>query len=218
MNHLIIGAGEIGNSLKQILDCDIHDVEPFESKHYDIIHVAFPYSKNFIKQVKLYQERYTPTHTVIHSTVPVGTSKKLDAVHSPVTGVHPYLAQSIKTFTKFVGGENAEVVAEELKRFNIPTKAVENSEETEAGKLYNLLTYGINILIEKEIHEYCAKNNLNYDVVYTEFVKSYNKGYKDMGMNWAQMYELKHKPGNIGGHCVTQNAPLLRTKLSKLLK
>lgn len=218
MKHLIIGAGEIGTALQEVLDCDIHDIEPLDEKHYDIIHIAFPYNNSFIKQVKQYQERYTPVHTVIHSTVPVGTSKKLNAVHSPVTGVHPHLAESIKTFTKFVGGDNAEEVAEELRMYNIPAKPVEKSEETEAGKLYNLLTYGINILIEKEIYDYCKKRKLNYDVVYRQFVESYNKGYRDMGMNWAQMYQLEHKAGKIGGHCVTQNAPKLKTKLSKLLK
>jgi hypothetical protein len=32
MKHLIIGNGEIGKALKEIFNCDIHDLSPFDSK------------------------------------------------------------------------------------------------------------------------------------------------------------------------------------------
>jgi len=218
MKHLVIGNGEVGKALQEVFNCDIRDLEKTDFKKYDVIHIAFPYSKKFIKQVKKYQERYNPEYTVIHSTVPVGTSTKLKANHSPVTGVHPKLVESIKTFTKFIGGKDSSILAEEFQKYGINAVAVLRTEETEAGKLYNLLTYGINILIEKEIYKFCVDNGLDYSVVYKDFVKMYNEGYQKLGMNNIKMYELKHKEGCIGGHCVVKNSPLLKTRFSKVLK
>jgi hypothetical protein len=215
--NLVIGQGQIGTALAQVLECDSHDIEPLEG-HYDIIHITIPYSSQFKKIVKECQERYTPEITVVHSTVPVGTCEKLGACHSPVTGVHPDLAESMKTFTKFVSGEGAEVVVEAMKAKNIPAVVAGQSGNTEAGKLFALLIYGVNVLLEKEIFEYCEKNGLDYQVTYTEFVKMYNQGYEDMGKPHYKMYDLVHMTGGIGGHCVTQNAPLLKTKFAKLLK
>jgi hypothetical protein len=217
MKHLIIGNGEIGKALKEIFNCDIHDLYPFDNKQYDILHIAFPYSKKFLKYVREYQERYKPQYTIIHSTVPVGTSNKLNAIHSPVTGVHPRLVESLKTFTKFVSGKGSEIIAEEFNKFGIKSVAVSETKNTEAGKLYGLLIYGINILIEKEIYKFCDDNNLNYNIVYKDFTKMYNDGYKELGMEHIKMYELMHKDGPIGGHCIVKNAPLLKTKFSKIL-
>lgn len=217
MRHLIIGNGEIGKSLEQIFKCDIHDQVPFAPQKYDIIHIAFPFSKKFKKAVKEYQKRYKPTYTVIHSTVPVGTSKKLGAIHSPVNGKHPDLSESIQTFTKLVGGKGAKDIVKEFEKYSVPAKAFDNSDDTEAAKLWILNIYGMNILIEKEIYHYCKKNNLNFDVVYTEMVQAYNKGYETMGMPEFKTYELKHYPGKIGGHCITQNMPHLNSWFAKIL-
>lgn len=217
MTHLVIGQGEIGKALKQVLKCKAHDKTPLEPQHFDVIHIAIPFSNGFAKIVRNYQRRYTPNYTVIHSTVEVGTCEKLKACHSPVTGVHPHLKKSIKTFTKFVGGEGSEVVADELKNYGIPAVPVKFARDTEAGKLFNLLFYGINVLLEKEIWEYCKDNNCDYQTTYKQFVKMYNEGYAKMKMPHIKMYELEHKPGGIGGHCVMENSPMLNTKFSKFL-
>jgi len=217
MTHLIIGEGEIGKALQRILKCKIHDKVPLPAEHYDIIHIAIPYSTGFNKIVRNYQKRYTPTHTVIHSTVEVGTCEKLKACHSPVTGVHPHLQKSLKTFTKFVGGEGSESVANELKRYKIPAVPVKFARDTEAGKLFNLLFYGINILLEKEVYEYCRQNNCDYQTTYKAFVKMYNDGYQKMKMPHVKMYELQHHDGGIGGHCIMENTPMLATKFARIL-
>lgn len=218
MQHLVIGYGEIGKALTQVLKCDFRDKTDDTSKeHYDVIHICYPHFNGFNKSVKSYIKRYTPDYVVVHSTVPVGTCGKLGVLHSPVTGVHPNLAKSIKTFTKFVGGDNSEVIADEFKKYKIPSVPVASASDTEAGKLYNLLAYGINILIEKEIWDFCHKNNLNYDIVYSQFVKMYNQGYEKMKMPHVKIYELKHFEGGIGGHCVMENSPLLNTELSRFL-
>lgn len=218
MQHLIIGNGEIGTALKQVFKCDIRDkTDDNTKKSYDILHIAYPYFSGFEKSVKSYIKRYSPKYVVVHSTVPVGTCEKMGVLHSPVTGVHPHLAKSLKTFTKFVGGGASEVVADEFKKYDIKAVPVTTANDTEAGKLYNLLTYGVNILIEKEIWRFCEDNSLNYDVVYRQFVEEYNSGYKKMKLPQFQMYNLKHFEGGVGGHCIMENAPHLNTPLSKLL-
>lgn len=214
MEHLIIGAGEIGMALQKVFKCDIRDVEEIPFKKYDVLHIAIPYSKKFIEIVMRYRKLYKAKYVVVHSTVPVGTCAKGGFIHSPVTGVHPYLAKSIKVFTKFVSNKK---ITDEFRKYGIPAVYVKGSSNTEAGKLYALAIYGINVLLEKEIHQYCKDNKLNYDVVYRQFVEMYNEGYKKMGMHHIKMYELTHKQGGIKGHCVLQNAPLLKTSLTRVL-
>ena len=94
MINLVIGMGEVGKAIQQILGCDSINSNFDNLKDYDTIHICFPYSDEFIEQVKSYQETYKPSLTIVHSTVPVGTCKKLGAVHSPIRGIHPQWSRS----------------------------------------------------------------------------------------------------------------------------
>ena len=215
MKHLIIGQGEIGSALHSILKCDIRDVKnPIQQAKYDCIHICYPYSDVFCQSVREYKTLYKPKYVVVHSTVPVGTCRELKVIHSPVIGVHPHLERSILTFKKAI---SSRPMAEELKKFGIKTVYVKKSEDCEAGKLYSLLIYGINVLLEKEAFDYCKEEKLTYDIVYNLFTSIYNDGYKEMGMEKYTMYKLQHKEGPIGGHCVAQNAPRLGTPFAKIL-
>lgn len=218
MQQLVIGKGEIGTAIAEIFQCDAIDKGDKFDKTYDVIHVCIGHSRTFEKTVLDYIKIYKPKYTVVHSTVPVGTCDKHNWVHFPITGVHPHLKESILTFRSLVGGKRASELKGYFGDHGIDITTTEKAGNTEAGKLYNLLTYGINVLIEKEIHQYCEDNDLDYEFVYNEFVTMYNDGYEDMGMNWARMYYLMHKEGGIGGHCVMQNAPKLKTKFSRLLE
>jgi hypothetical protein len=85
-----------------------------EGVGFDVLHVAFPYSRDFVNDVKIYKKIFGHAHTItiIHSTVPVGTTDQIDnAVHSPVRGIHPDLVGGIKTFVKFFGGRLAKDAA-----------------------------------------------------------------------------------------------------------
>ena len=116
MEHLIIGLGQIGSALKTVLSqnpeftvggFDLNMEQP--SKRYDMIHVCIPYNSAFIENVKNYQTLFLNPNaiTVVHSTVAVGTCRQINAVHSPVRGIHPNLVGGIKTFVKYFGGERA---------------------------------------------------------------------------------------------------------------
>lgn len=215
MRHLVIGLGEVGSALQKVLECDGFDPKTspivLSPGSWDVVHICFPYSENFISEVKRYQLGIDPKHTVIHSTVPIGTSAKLCAVYSPVRGVHPYMEAGLRTFKKFIGGmgEEAKIVAEELKRWGIRVEVHEHSTNLEAAKLWDTTQYGVMILLEKEITAFCVKNGLTPRVVYKLFNETYNEGYEALGRPEVVRPYLKHKPGKIGGHCVVQNAALL---------
>lgn len=221
---LIIGAGQIGTSLYNILNSskmhyvkirDISDVEINES--VDVMHICFPYSRNFLKSVAKYKKIYNPKYTIIHSTVPVGTSKKCNAYYSPVRGVHPHLEESLVTFIKYIAPRNS-YIKKYFQSAKIPIKEHESRETLEAMKLYCTTIYGLNIIAEKEIWNFCKKHKLDYDTVYTDCNKTYNSGYEKLGFPQYKKYILAHKNGKIGGHCVIPNCDLLNTDIAKFIK
>jgi len=217
-NSLVLGIGQVGTAIAKILGCEGIDKGDIAiHKHYKFLHICFPFKEDFVEQVKIYQEQYTPDYTICHSTVPVGTSRRCNMVHSPVRGKHPDLEKGIRTFTKYFGGSDAYVCAELFKEKGIKVLTTPNPEDTESAKLFDTLIYGINILLEKEIYKFCQDNSLNFDLVYTDFSKTYNSGYEELGHPQYKKYILKHIDGPLGGHCVQNNAEFLDTPFAKLL-
>lgn len=208
--HLIVGYGEIGRSLGKVITADALDrtITPPHAQ-YDVLHIAFPYSSAFIQEVKKYQKKYSPKLTIVHSTVPVGTSKKLGAVHSPVVGVHPNLEKGIRTFVKLFGGPDAKKAAAIFKRQGITTKIFDKAETSEAAKVWDTTYYGWNIIFAKEVARWCKKHKLNFEDVYTFHNHNYNEGYKKLGREDVVRPVLKNVPGKIGGHCVVPNCHLI---------
>lgn len=212
---IIIGAGEIGKSLHKVIGGDISDVTIL-TERYDIIHICFPYSNSFVKEVKRYQELFFPKYTVIHSTVPVGTSRECDAIHSPVIGVHPYLEESLKTFTKFIGGEDASEVADFFRRSGMKVYITDKPETTELMKLLCTTKYGVDIEFAKEAKEQCNKYEVPFEA-YTLWNNNYNYGYTKLSQEQYVRPNLTPIKGKIGGHCVVQNCHLLTSKFTKFI-
>ena len=217
MKSLIIGAGEVGKGLHKVIGGKIMDKEPVKGE-FDIIHICFPYSKNFSLEVTKYQLMFKPKFTVIHSTVPIGTSKKLKAIHSPIRGVHPYLAKGIKTFVKYVGGTGAEIIGKFFKDKGMKVRIVADSDTTEALKLWDTTQYGAMILLNKEIFNWCKENKVDFDIIYTEANKTYNEGYVKLGRPEVVRPHLKYTDGKIGGHCVYQNTLLFNGETPKRIR
>lgn len=218
---IIIGYGEIGQSLETVLskahDVYVRDVGLVpDIKSAYVMHICFPYSKKFVREVKKYKEWYNPRYVIIHSTVPMGTANKCGAFYSPVRGIHPHLEKSLKTFVKYFAPRNRW-----LKKYfidaGIPVEEVDRPETLEVMKLYCTTLYGLNIIAEKEIWNYCKKHNLDFDVVYTKCNQTYNDGYKNLGFPQYSKYVLNHKDGKIGGHCVIPNCHLLNTDIAKFI-
>lgn len=225
MKTLILGMGEIGTSLYNILKphYEIYSKDKGRSLsgeaigNMDIIHICFPYSDKFINQVKEYQEAFNPKFTVIHSTVPIGTSRKLNAIHSPVVGMHPDLTKSLTTFTKFLGGEDASEVANYFRRVGIKVHLEDKSETTELLKIQSTTFYATMIEFCKEMKEKC----LELDVPYDSFLlwnDNYNKGYEKLGYPEYKKPLLQPIMKKQGGHCTLSNLELIDTKFTKFLK
>ncbi len=220
----VIGLGEVGSALKKILGCDGHD--PFKGitttgKKYDILHIAIPYNDKFDEAIKEYRKKFHPIFIVNHSSVPVGTSRKLKMIHSPIRGVHPHLERGIRTIVKFIGAvdiKDARYIARVFNDVGIKTIIANKPEDTEAAKLWCTTGYGLNILLEKEIYKYCQENKVDFDCVYTQFVKTYNEGYKKLGMPQYTKYNLRHMDGKIGGHCICENIELLKHPIGDYVK
>ncbi len=217
MKHVVIGLGQVGRALQEVLNCEGHDPEMGKNAqgHFDYMHICFPYGMRFAEDVHAYQAQFKPIHTIIHSTVPIGTSLLLGAAHSPVRGKHPDLALSLKTFTKYVGGWESKTIAKELQLYDINTVSVEHSDDTEAGKLFDLMQYGISILLNKEIHKFCEEHGLDFDLAYREFNTTYNDGYSAMSMPQVRRPVLEYTEGKIGGHCVVPMMELLPMESAK---
>lgn len=208
--NLIVGYGEVGKAIHSIIGGGVHD--PSQEKKYvglcDEMHVCFPYFEGFEYAVREYEQAFKPQLVVIHSTVPVGTTEALKAVHSPIRGVHPNLEDGVRTMVKYFGGVRAKEASKQFEKHGIDTKCYEDSRLTEAGKLWSTTQYGVFIMLNKYIKWYCEEFDLDFDVIYKEFNESYNVGYAKLGRTNVQRPSLEYMEGEIGGHCVMPNIEL----------
>ena len=235
----IMGYGEVGQSLAEVyretffgqpliktLDKDeLHD-------NMDVLNICIPLCDNFIDIVIKEIKRTNARLTIIHSTVPPYTTKeirgrvnkdkedKVAVVHSPIRGVHPDLARSIKTFRKYIGVENhrdAKMALEHfrlmgLKRTGIRKPAV----ITEINKLISTTYYGVCIAYTDYVQKVLEKYKVDFET-FEKFNESYNKGYRRMRMRKVCRPTLYPPQGKISGHCITQNAKLLQKCLDHKL-
>ena len=162
---------------------------------------------------------YKPEIVIIHSTVPVGITRKISkfSVHSPIRGIHPYLESGIKTFTKYFGGFKAKEAAKIFSDIGIKTKIFKNSETTELIKILDTTYYGWNIIFNKEVKKICDKYKLDFNEVYTIPNKDYNEGYAKLGMPYVIRPVLKYMPGKIGGHCIVPNCHFINSWITKTI-
>jgi len=226
----ILGYGEIGQAIGKfykfffIKDLD-RDTFP---KKLDILHICIPIFKGFEKVIKDDISSYDPYMVIIHSTVPVGTTKKIQKsfprkiiAQSPARGVHPYLYEGIKTFVKYVGvvdKKRGEIVKKHLNKIGIKkVKVLTPPETSEALKLWDTTQYGWFIVLNKAIKKWCDKKGLDFETIYTEANKSYNEGYLKLGRPEVVRPRLKYMSGFIGGHCVIPNCYLLDDEIAKFI-
>lgn len=218
MRNIIIGAGQIGKSLCNVVKSpenptillDYHTEKNIPMEQPDILHICFTYSDEFISEVKRYQKLHNPLYTVIHSTVPVGTCRQLNAISSPCRGIHPNLESGIRTFHKFLGGEQASEVADYFRKAGIKVMLFDKPETTEAMKLFDTEYYKTCIDFMHRVKRYCDKHDLNFHEVYTLGNQTYNEGYTKLGMPEVVRPVLQPIMKPIGGHCLLPNSELIK--------
>lgn len=235
----IIGNGEVGSSLKKVLDLrknreksgiiDKKDKD-FKERLSDLkcknLHICFPNNKNFINDVLKYLSILEPELCIIHSTVPVGTTTKINylrfatkialrshVVHSPIRGQHPNLDKGLLLFKKYVGTESKEAFNNAKKEMdNMNVIWFEKPEDTELGKLLDTSYYGLCIAWHREMERLCKYFNVSFENVVTDFNESYNVGYSKLKPNVVRPILTSPGKKRIGGHCVVQNAKILNSQ------
>ena len=232
-NSLIIGSGEVGSSMKRVLQNrknkqkvgiidskDSNYKETLKSTTCKTLHICYPYNRRFKKEVLKYYMCFGPELIIIHSTVPVGTTGYLNCtcadvsiVHSPVRGQHPKLDKAIMSFVKYVGTDNEKAFKMAKKEMsNIKVKWIKNARETELGKILSTSYYGLCIAWHREMKKICKHFDVNFEEAVTDFNTTYNIGFKQIRPNVIRPV-LSPPNGKIGGHCVSENAKLLKKQI-----
>jgi len=226
-----LGYGEIGQAIHKLyvnsphpqsFHASIKDLSRDEAfVDLDVLNVSIPYndSFDFVATVKNAAQSANAKLVIVHSTVAVGTIRRLKqllpqakVVHSPCRGVHPNLYEGILTFPKFVGATNPEdsrTAIEHLNSLGVKTIECDNSETTELAKLLDTSYYGICIAYHGEAKKACQKFGANFDQVMTTYNRTYNEGYTTLGKSNVVRPVLSAPVDGIGGHCVVENAELL---------
>jgi len=222
----ILGYGEVGQAIAKFYPKSklrIKDLKRNENlKGVEVLHICLPWSKDFIKISKRTISETKPKLTIIHSTVAVGTTRKIGGmvVHSPIRGIHPRLHKGIKTFVKYIGADDrkaGQMAKKHLERLGIKTELFMPSAITEALKLWDTTQYGWMIILNKEIKKWCDRKGLDFEAIYAEANKTYNEGYQKLGKPEVVRPYLRYMPGKIGGHCIISNCYLLDSKITKLI-
>ncbi|MFA4834912.1 MAG: hypothetical protein WC749_02405 [Dehalococcoidia bacterium] len=213
INAILIGYGEIGKSVFEVFS-ETHEITVYDKTFkekpdgtYTVLLVCIPYSENFVEIVNAYREEYGVKDTIIFSTVAIGTTRQIpDAVHSPVEGRHPKLAESIRLMPRWVGGFN-KTVGEFFKQAGFEPVYV-TPETTEFLKLQSTSNFGLMIEYARYVKSVCGELCINYRYV-KQFNLDYNILYKKLGLPKYQRYILDPPEGNTGGHCIVPNARIL---------
>lgn len=243
--HLIIGRGEVGtaifNVLKERYDVGIRDVDDEAKIDPEVLHICYPFFTEFVEETKKYIKKYDPKIVIIHSTAPPGTTQQIGriAVHSPIRGMHTknhhpgiikseslkkvkggpkHFARSMKVFEKYFGGTKAREAARYFSEIGFKTVCFKRPETTELLKILDTTYYGWNIIFAKEVKRLCDKFGLDFDEVYAIPNEDYNEGYEKLGKPYVGRPVLKPMPGKIGGHCIIPNCEFLDGWLTQTLK
>lgn len=214
MSEIVIGYGQIGKAVQEIIGdpAIVDEGLPVTYGTFDIMHICFPYSENFIVEVKRYIKEYKPAHIIIYSTVPIGTTKKIaGAVHSPIEGKHPKLAESIRLTPRWIGANSiseGNFWFEYFDRLELGINLLRDSDYTEALKLLSTAEYGINIVFADYKKKIADKLGMDYSLM-IDWNENYNRLYRDLGLEQFQKFILEPPEGPVGGHCIVPNSELL---------
>lgn len=223
MRTLIIGAGEVGSSLRMVVSkfhrTYIRDIHPLKVKNVEILHICFPDGPNFVQQVKDYIKEYNPKLTIINSSVAVGTTDKCGkhVVYSPIRGRHrPRLDAELVYFTKFIAGRDNKDVNLADEYFNQCfwlTHLTNDVTGTELCKLVSNIHMGLEIAWAQEMRR--IVKHFKGDVkTYQLWENTYNDGYDEL-----KQYHMRRpimNPDPIGGHCILECTHILKEQYKSL--
>ena len=238
-NVLVVGLGEVGNSLFSLLedsgkfvvygfDVDSTRMQLLPNQKeipadLDVMHVCYPCpdQDRFIQTTLGYMREFNPKLTIIDSTVAPGTTEKIyessrrPLAHSPIRGMHK-TAETMKSdilfWRKFVAGatrESAEAAKKHFEKLGLNVGILKNPIDTELGKLFDTVYKAWMIVCFQEMHRISMSYKADFDQV-VDFIEDGHRVLFD---------RPPHYPSLIGGHCLIQNTEmLLRSYDSDLLR
>ena len=205
--------GEVGRPLQRILSrnfkCVPVDIEPVNiAMSCDVLHICYPFQiSNFVETTVNYINKYTPSLTIINSTVAPGTTRAIQSrmgarliAYSPVRGKHSHMEAEMLHYRKFVAACSLEAVEYALSHFRAAgfrTDTFPTPEVAELSKLLETTYLGVLIAWAQEVERFTAKYNATFDDV--------NAFVKEIDFLPAHIF-----PGHIGGHCVMPNISILQ--------
>lgn len=213
---VVLGAGEIGRAIHAVLESHypafLYDILPDGAAHVgncQFLHICFPYGPTFKSEVERYKDMFRPAHIVVHSTVPVGTCSDFDfmVTHSPVRGKHYDMVRSLRTYTKFFGGEDADAPAQLFLRIGVPVAIFDDSNATEMAKILETSFLGLLVRWTQAVDVLARNNGLSFTEVWDKFTQTYNEKAEEMGQYKFPILVPIHE--KIGGHCVLPNLVFL---------
>lgn len=220
---LILGRGEVGNSLYEVLKnvypvwCQDIRKELKVMKNcpetVDVLHVCVRYDEDFQTTVGAATFKYKPRIVNICTTVPPHIMHSLEKTgnhfcHSTTRGLHPDLQESIKVITKHVGGKMAPELAAYFREAGIPVTTHARARTTALLHILNNVHYGVNLMFADEAAKICRLYGVDF-FDYLLYTKSNNDGYSELGHPTKVRPILTAPGGRIGGHCVTHSATLI---------
>lgn len=227
-NILVVGLGEVGESLSELLqesgkfsvygyDIDEEKMRKIGSteipEKIHVMHVCYPCfdREKFVEVTVDYVNRFKPELTIIESTVPPGTTRKVyestgcDIAHSPVRGMHlsvESMKRDLKSWAKYVGAadsESAERGRIHFEKLGLRVNVLKSPFETELAKLLNTTYRALMIAWFQEMHRISKAFEADFDQI-VSFLEDTHRVRLDRPIFF---------PSVIGGHCLIQNAQLL---------
>lgn len=187
---VVIGLGEVGRPLYNML-VNIHgankvkgrdlDTARWENYTFDFMHVCFPQTVDFIKQVSGYVEDYAPKCIIIHSTLSPGMTEHLDDLfnypdirlaifYSPVRGNEKDgMMWCLQHYTKFIapGGRTRvsfsdalDATTKHLESAGMKVEYTTFATALEYAKLLDLCWYGLNIAFYQELERILEEKHI----------------------------------------------------------
>lgn len=215
MKVLIIGNGQIGQAIQQIIspfhEVHIRDVGDYPLAEVDFLHICYPDSMYFVGDTQDYIKQYKPKVTIIHSSIGIGKTANCGShvVHAPVRGRHPHLAEQIPAFPIFIGGDSKadlQTVSDYLTGCNLVTVPVDDPTSTELVKLLSNIHMGLEIAWRQEVGRILERFGVQ-PRVYEHWEDSYNEGYRVT--NNEQLTRPRMNVDPIGGHCILECTEIL---------
>jgi UDP-N-acetyl-D-mannosaminuronate dehydrogenase len=218
---VVAGLGEVGCPLMNILSrtftCAGIDVDPVTIEcEVSVLHICYPFQIGSFNAVTAeYICKLRPELTIIHSSVPPGTTREIQehvvdypVAFSPVRGKHVRMEDDMLRYRKFVAAPRQRAVGaalDHLSQAGFHTGSFPSPEVGELAKLLETTYLGVLIAWAQEMERLAAQyggtfNDVNSFVEEIDFLPSHTY------------------PGVIGGHCVMPNIELLRGRVeSKFL-